>query len=125
MLRTALIGFPSVGKTTLFQLMTSQPDAPRGAHGRPEAAIGVARVPDIRLDRLTAMFKPRTRVPATVEFADMGGVGRAATQTLVDVAPFRNADALVHVVRAFRNASIPHAPGSSWSTPRAACASRC
>jgi hypothetical protein len=111
MLRTGLIGLPSVGKTTLFQLMTSQPDAPRGAHGRPEAAIGVARVPDIRLDRLTAMFKPRKRVPATVEFADMGGVGRAATQTLVDVAPFRNADALVHVVRAFRDASIPHAPG--------------
>ena len=51
MLRTGLIGLPSVGKTTLFQLMTSQPDAPRGAHGRPEAAIGVARVPDARLDR--------------------------------------------------------------------------
>ena len=111
MLRTGLIGFPSVGKTTLFQLMTNQPDAPLGGHGRLEATVGVARVPDARLDRLTAMFKPRKRVPATVEFADIGGHGPRAAQALLDVAPFRNADALVHVVRAFRDESVAHPPG--------------
>jgi hypothetical protein len=111
MLRTGLIGFPSVGKTTLFRLMTHQPDAPRGGHGRLEATVGVARVPDARLDRLTAMFSPRKRVPATVEFADVGGMGQTAAQALLDVAPYRNADALIHVVRAFRDESIPHAPG--------------
>ena len=111
MLRTGLIGFPSVGKTTLFRLMTNQPDAPLGGHGRMEATVGVARVPDARLDRLTAMFEPRKRVPATVEFADIGGMGRAAAQALLDVAPYRNADALVHVVRSFRSESIAHAPG--------------
>ena len=112
MLRTGLIGFPSVGKTSLFHLMTSQPEAHRGGTGRAEASIGVARVPDARLDRLTAMFNPRKRVPATVEFADSGGTGRAATQALLDLAAYRNADALVHVVRAFRDEAIPHAPGA-------------
>jgi GTP-binding protein YchF len=112
MLRTALIGFPSVGKTSLFQLMTSHADAHRGAHARVEAAVGIARVPDARLDRLAEMFKPRKPVAATVEVADLGGMGRPAAEALLDVVPFRAADALVHVVRAFRDASVPHAPGS-------------
>lgn len=112
MLRTALIGFSSVGKTSLFQLMTRHAEPPRGGQGRLEASVGVARVPDPRLDRLTAMFSPRRRVPAIVEFADLGGAGRAATEALLDVAPFRNADALVHVVRAFADQAIPRAPGS-------------
>jgi len=74
----------------------------------------VARVPDDRLDKLTALFNPRKRVPATVEFADIAGAagGKAGAQALLDVAPFRNADALLHVVRMFRDPSIPHAAGS-------------
>ncbi|HSK09910.1 MAG TPA: DUF933 domain-containing protein [Vicinamibacterales bacterium] len=108
MLRTALIGFPSAGKTTLFQLMTSQDEAPRAGHGRLEAAVGVAKVPDGRLDRLTELYHPRKHTPATVEFADLAATGRTAAQALLDVAPFRNADALVHVVRAFRDPSVAH-----------------
>lgn len=112
MLRAGLIGYPSTGKTTLFRLMTSAREGTRpGQQGRLEANVGVSRVPDARLDRLTAMFNPRKHVPATVEFADMAGGGRAGARDLVDVAPFRNADALVHVVRAFRDESVPHAPG--------------
>jgi GTP-binding protein YchF len=112
MLRTALIGFPQSGKTTLFRLMTSHHEAPRGGHGKLEVSIGVARVPDQRLDRLTAMYIPRKRVPATVEFADIAAAGQTAAQALLDVAPFRDADALVHVVRAFRDESVPRAAGS-------------
>jgi hypothetical protein len=73
MLRAALIGLPATGKTTLFQLMTSVREAGRSAHGRGEVQIGISKVPDERLDRLTAMFNPKKRVPATVEFADIGG----------------------------------------------------
>ncbi|MCX6549978.1 MAG: 50S ribosome-binding GTPase, partial [Acidobacteria bacterium] len=73
MLRTALIGYPSTGKSTIFQLMTASHDSPRAAHGKLEATLGVARVPDARLDVLTRMFNPRKRVPATVEFADIPG----------------------------------------------------
>ena len=74
MLRAGLIGFPSSGKTALFQLMTSAREAPRGG-GKTDANVGVSRVPDERLDRLTALFNPRKHVPATVEFADIAGAG--------------------------------------------------
>jgi GTP-binding protein YchF len=109
MLRAALIGFPSSGKTTLFQLMTSAKDAPRG---KGDVAIGISKVPDSRLDTLTAMYNPRKRVPATVEFTDIVAPARTGAQALVDVAGYKNADALVHVVRAFRDASIAHPSGS-------------
>ncbi|CAN5638631.1 redox-regulated ATPase YchF [soil metagenome] len=113
MLRAGLIGFSSAGKTALFQLVTSGRDAaPKG--GRADASVGVSRVPDERLDQLTALFNPRKRVPATVEFADIANVGggKAGAQALLDVAPFRNADALLHVVRMFQDPSIPHPSGS-------------
>jgi hypothetical protein len=109
-LRAGLIGLPSSGKTTLFHLLTSARDAPR-PHGRAEANVGVSRVPDDRLDRLTALFRPERRVPATVEFADMAA-GRAETKALLDVVAYRNADALVDVVRAFRDPAVPHPQGS-------------
>jgi len=114
MLRAGLIGFPSSGKTALFQLLTSVREAPRAHGGKAEANVGVSRVPDERLDRLTALFNPRKHVPATIEFADIAGVGgaRAGAQALLDVAPFRNADALLHVVRMFRDPSVPHPAGS-------------
>jgi GTP-binding protein YchF len=110
MLRAGLIGLPSAGKTTLFQLMTSAREAPR-THGKAEAHVGISRVPDDRLDQLTALFQPKRRVPATVEFADMAAA-RSDTKTLLDVVAYRNADALLHVVRGFRDPSVPHPNGS-------------
>ena len=109
MLHAALIGLPSSGKTTLFQLMTSAREAPRG---KGDVNIGISRVPDDRLDALTAMYNPRKRVPATVEFTDIIGPVKSGAQALVDVAGYKNADALVHVVRAFRDEAVPHATGS-------------
>jgi ribosome-binding ATPase len=73
MLRAALIGFGSSGKTTLFQLMTSAREAGRAAHGTGDTSIGISKVPGARLDRLTAMYSPKKHVQATVEFiADCG-----------------------------------------------------
>ncbi len=109
MLHAAVIGFPATGKTTLFQLMTSVREAPRG---KGDVSIGVSRVPDERLDRLTAMYNPRKRVPATVEFTDIVAPARSGAQALVDVAGYKNADALVHVVRAFHDEAVPHPAGS-------------
>jgi ribosome-binding ATPase len=108
MLRAALIGFGSSGKSTLFQLMTSAKDTGRTAQGK-EAAIGISKVPDERLDRLTAMFNPKKRVAATVEFSDMAATGQTGgAKALVDVAAYKNADALVHVLRAFHDPAVPH-----------------
>src|SRR6185295_9441166 len=109
MLRAALIGLPSSGKTTLFQLMTSAKDAPKG---KGDVNIGISKVPDARLDALTAMYNPRKRVPATVEFTDIIAPARSGAQALVDVAGYKNADALVHVVRAFRDPAVAHPSGS-------------
>jgi ribosome-binding ATPase len=111
MLRAGLIGLPSTGKSTLFRLMTSAREGTRpGQHGKTDAHVGVSRVPDERLDRLTAMYNPRKRVPATVEFADIAG-SHAGARDLLDVAPFRNADALLHVLRLFRDETVPHPAG--------------
>jgi len=113
MLRAALIGFGSSGKTTLFQLMTSAQEAGRAVRGKGDVSVGISKVPDARLDRLNAMYNPRKIVPATVEFTDLampGGAGGA--QALVDVAAFKNADALVHVLRAFLDPAVPHPSGS-------------
>ncbi len=112
MLRAGLIGYPSTGKTTLFQLMTSSDDSARSSRGRAEAHVGISRVPDERLDRLTALFNPRKRVPATLELADVAAMSGGGAQALLDLAAFRNADALVHVVRLFRSDSVPHVAGT-------------
>ncbi|MGD9901927.1 MAG: redox-regulated ATPase YchF [Vicinamibacterales bacterium] len=115
MLHAALIGLPSTGKSTLFQLMTSAKEGGRNAKG--DTVVGISKVPDARLDRLTAMFNPKKRVPATIEFTDSAGPARAAAAALVDVAGYKNADALVHVVRAFRDEAVPH-PSSTIDPAR-------
>jgi GTP-binding protein YchF len=112
MLRAALIGFASSGKTTLFQLMTSARETGRAAHGKGETSVGIAKVPDPRLDRLTAMYNPRKRVPATVEFTDLAVAGAGGAKTLVEVVAYKNADALVHVLRAFDDPAVAHPSGS-------------
>ena len=109
MLRAALIGFPATGKSTLFRLLSRAGDTPGQAGGRQEALVGVAHVPDPRLDRLTELFEPRRRVPATVEFAELAGHGGA--RALIDVTSFRDADALLHVLRMFRDDTVPHEAG--------------
>jgi ribosome-binding ATPase len=113
MLRAALIGFGSSGKSTLFQLMTSVKETGRASHGKGEATVGISKVPDARLDKLTAMYNPRKKTPATVEFTDLAmPAGTGGAQALVDVAAYKNADALVHVLRAFQDPSVPHPGGS-------------
>jgi GTP-binding protein YchF len=89
--------------------MTSVKDVPRG---KGDVSVGISKVPDPRLDVLTTMYNPRKRVPATVEFTDLITPTRTGAQALVDVAGYKNADALVHVVRAFHNPTVPHPAGA-------------
>ena len=106
MLRAGLIGVSSSGKTTLFELLT-RPRGDGGQAARQDAAVGLALVPDSRLDRLAELYAPRKHTPATVAFVDLAA--RPTTgAALVDVAPYRTANALLHVVRAFRDDTVPH-----------------
>lgn len=111
MLRAGLIGLPATGKTTLFNLLTrAGEDSASGRLGRTEARIGTAAVPDERLEGLSALFEPRRQVAATVAVADLAGA--ATPRNLVDVGAYREAHALLHVLRAFRAGDVPHAAGS-------------
>src|SRR5690242_18916201 len=109
-MKVGIIGLSSVGKSTLFQLLTGAPAPAPG--GRPEPRVGIARVPDRRLDRLTEMYKPKKKTPATVEYVDVSGVARGDGAALVDLPALRNVDVLVHVVRAFESDMVPHPDGS-------------
>jgi ribosome-binding ATPase len=107
-MKTGIIGLPQVGKTSLFRILTkahlsSTPSNPREAH------IGVAKVPDDRLDKLAALYNPKKLTHASVEYVDVGAIGQDALKESSYVAHLRNVDALAHVVRAFEDDSIPHA----------------
>jgi hypothetical protein len=100
-MKIGLVGLPKSGKTTLFNLLTGSSVATsRYDGGRSELHTGIARVPDERVDRLSALFKPKKTTYATFEVVDLAGFAKGERASL-DVKEFRNADALLHVVRAF------------------------
>lgn len=111
MLRIGIVGLPQTGKTTLFQILTHAHGGGPGS-GRQETHVGVVRVPDARLDRLTELFKPQKTVHATIEYMDMPGSVIELARTGVQSQALRELDALVHVARAFQDESVPHEAGS-------------
>jgi GTP-binding protein YchF len=109
-MKAGLIGLPAVGKSTLFQLLTGAP--PPAPGGRAEARVGMARVPDVRVEKLAEMYQPKKKTPATIEFVDVPGVAKGEGKALVDLPALRGVDALVHVLRAFESEVVPHPEGS-------------
>jgi hypothetical protein len=105
-MKIGLVGLPKSGKTTLFNLLTGS-DVPTSRYetGRTELHTGVARVPDARVDRLSALFTPRKTTWATFEVVDLAGIAKGERAGL-EAKEFRNADALLHVVRAFEDAAL-------------------
>ncbi|HKZ07328.1 MAG TPA: DUF933 domain-containing protein [Methylomirabilota bacterium] len=103
-MKIGLVGLPKSGKTSLFNLLTGQ-SVPTSSFGASrDMHVGVARVPDARVDRLTALFTPKKTTFATFEVVDLAGITKGERQAL-DAKEFRSADALLHVVRAFPDAS--------------------
>ncbi len=111
-LKAGIIGFPQVGKTTLFKILTHSSIDPMKQAGKMEAHIGIAVVPDPRLDQLSALFLPKKTTHATVEYIDVAGIVKGETKDAAQLGNLKNVDALVHVVRAFAEESIPHSEGS-------------
>ncbi len=107
-MKTGIIGLPQVGKTSLFRILTKAHLSPAHANPR-EAHVGVAKVPDDRLDRLAALYHPEKLTHASVEYVDVGAIGQEALKESSYIGHLRNVDALAHVVRAFEDDSIPHA----------------
>src|SRR5262249_23388028 len=106
-MKTGIIGLPQVGKSSLFRILTKAHLSPSHANPR-EAHIGVAKVPDERLDRLAEMYHPKQTTHASVEYVDLGAIGQEALKESAYLGHLRQVDAIVHVVRAFEDDSIPH-----------------
>jgi len=120
-MKVGIVGLPQVGKTTIFKLLTQgRVDTSSWGSGR-EAHVGIAHVPDARVDRLAEIVKPKKTTYATVEYVDLPGLsrgeGKAALQGQAKemstyLNSLKNIDTLVHVVRAFEDPNLPHVEGS-------------
>src|SRR5579871_779548 len=107
-MKTGIIGLPQVGKTSLFKILTKAKLDDRGYSNPREAHIGVARVPDQRLDKLSALYSPKKTTYASVEYVDVAAIGQEALKETAFLTSLRQVDALIHVLRAFEDESIPH-----------------
>ena len=115
-LQLVIIGLPQSGKTTVFNALT-QAEAATGVFSTAEEEPNLAtvKVPDPRLDRLTAMFKPRRTVPADVQYYDVAGLAKGIHEQGMSgrlLGYMSQGAALVHVVRAFEDPAVPHPEGS-------------
>jgi GTP-binding protein YchF len=109
-MKTAIIGLPMTGKTSLFTILT-------GVHqetvvGSTAARTGVAKVPDARLEALGEFFQPPKVTHATVEYVDMPSISKESLRDPASMASLRNVDAFAHVVRLFADETVPHEKGS-------------
>lgn len=114
-MQIGIVGLPFSGKSTLFQTITKT-HLDSSALAKAEAHQAIVRVPDARLDRLSALFSPKSTVSASIEFVDVVGLKRGETGSTQFTTNFltnvKTNDALVQVVRLFANDTVPHPDGS-------------
>lgn len=109
-MKTAIIGLPMAGKTSLFTILTGVNEASRV--GTLEARIGVAKVPDPRLEALAKIFEPPKVTHATIEYLDFPSISKEALREPGYLASLRMVDAFAHVLRTFDDPTVPHEKGS-------------
>jgi hypothetical protein len=115
--QVAIVGLARSGKTTVFNTLT-RGEAETGGFGGLTVNVGVVKVPDQRLTKLTELYKPKREVPADVTYVDLpappvSADGVEPAEIPADqLARLRTADELLHVVRAFDDPSVPHPDGS-------------
>jgi len=111
--KLVIIGLPGAGKTTVFNALTHA-EAATGTFGASgdEPNLATVKVPDPRLDTLTELFNPQRKVPADVQYLDVAGIAKGIAEKGMSgqlLGHLAQADALVHVVRAFEDPNVPHA----------------
>src|SRR5580700_6964283 len=109
-MKTAIIGLPMVGKTSLFTILTGVHEDAR--IGSTAVRMGVAKVPDARLDALGRLFEPPKVTHATVEYVDMPAISKESLRDPSYLASLRVVDAFAHVLRLFQDPTVPHEKGS-------------
>ena len=114
-MKVGIAGFPRSGKTTIFNALTGQ-HADVGGFSEPgKVHLGTIKVPDVRIDKLSEIFKPRKTTYAEMVFVDFPAAAEAAGSHALDTATLtqmRESDALVHVVRAFPDPISGDAPNA-------------
>jgi GTP-binding protein YchF len=114
-MQIGIVGLPFAGKSTLFQTITKTHLDPT-ALTKAEAHQAIVKVPDPRLDRLSGLFNPKRTIAATIEFVDVAGLKKGETGSTQFTTNFltnvKTNDALVQVVRAFAEETVPHPDGS-------------
>ena len=115
-MQLGIIGLPKSGKTTVFNALTRGRVETTRAHGPGKPNLGVAKVPDPRLEALAAMFKPERVVAAEVRYVDIPGDPEGMSKTHgiggESLNTLQQTDALLMVVRSFQDPSVPHQEGS-------------
>lgn len=116
-LQVGIVGLPNVGKSTLFNALTSaKAEAANYPFCTIDPNVGVVTVPDPRMDKITEFIKPQSVVPTAMEFVDIAGIVKGASQGEglgnQFLSHIRQTDAIVHVVRCFDDPNIVHVSGS-------------
>jgi GTP-binding protein YchF len=109
-MRSGIIGLPGVGKTSLFKILTRAHVDAKAAHA--PTHVGVAKVPDPRLEKLATIYKPKKITHASIDYVDVVGLARDKARDSALLVEMRQVDALVHVVRLFQDPAHPHPAGS-------------
>jgi GTP-binding protein YchF len=109
-MKTAIIGLPMVGKTSLFTILTGVTQESR--IGSTAVRTGISRVPDARVDALAKIYDPPKITHATIEYLDVPSVSKETLRDPAYVASLRVVDAFAHVVRQFPDETVPHEHGS-------------